>query len=105
MQGHTGFRGVLHTDGPTSTNGVLVGQADFQAVADFGARAGVGIVVLPVDLAHEVQLLVQDSQRLARNSGRRQKAISHVFVPLWLRPRGYATKLRSPLSQLAVTRL
>jgi hypothetical protein len=57
--------GVLNADRAARADGVLVRQADFQRIADFRAGLSEAVIVGTIDVADEVQLLMEDAQRLA----------------------------------------
>ena len=68
---------VIGRNGRTRTNGVLIGQANLQRVADLRAGLSKAGVILAIDGTDKVQFLVKDRQGFAGDSRRGQNGIGH----------------------------
>ena len=71
---------IITIDGPAGANRVLVRQPDLQGVSDFRSAVREAIIVLPIDVANEVEFLVKNPQGFPGNHRRRQKRVSHLAV-------------------------
>ena len=78
LQGCADFAGVLCAQGRAGANRVLVRQANLERIANLCTGLGKRVVVVSLDVADEVQLLVEDAQRLAGHCGGGKNAVGHV---------------------------
>ena len=70
------FGRVLDVERLAGADRILVRQPNLQAVAGLGAGYGEGVVILPVDRPDEVELLVEDAERLPGDGGCCEKCVA-----------------------------
>src|SRR5690606_1770567 len=68
---------ILSAQVRTRPDGVLRRHPDIQARADLRAGLGEAVVILPVNVADEVELLMQHAKRLARDLKRCKDIVGH----------------------------